>query len=214
MTLTLSSPLYIYILYIAFSDDKSGKDSAAKVLEQIGTTDDNNVIEAAANGAMVALRLAGNIAGMLIAFLALIGFLDYMFHYWGSLINWDITFTTLCGYLFYPIAFLMGIEVDDLQTAGELIGTKIVINEFVAYLDLVNVQDEIASRSNIVLIYALCGFSNLGSIGITLGGLTPLAPERTKDLTQLVVSAMISGNLACFMTACIAALLYDEARYE
>jgi len=194
-------------------DKKGNKEAMEEMLSQIGKGDESNVIEAAANGAMVALRLAGNIAGMLIAFLALIGLLDYLFAFWGSLIDWDIDFTTLCGYIFYPIAWLMGIEVDDCLAAGELIGTKVVVNEFVAYLDLVN-NDTLSSRSNIILIYALCGFSNLGSIGVTLGGLTPLAPERTKDLTQLVISAMIAGNLACFMTACIAALLYDPSRYE
>merc|ERR1712083_163766 len=94
------------------SENKDGKDGAAAVLAQIGKGTETNVIEAAANGAMVALRLAGNIAGMLIAFLALIGFLDYLFAYWGSLVGWDITFSLLCGYLFYPIAFLMGIEPD------------------------------------------------------------------------------------------------------
>jgi len=198
------------------SEEKERNEDAIKdVLNQIGKGSESNVIEAAANGAIVALRLAGNIAGMLIAFLALIGFLDYMFSYWGSLIDWDITFTKLCGYIFYPIAFLMGIHPDDCQIAGELIGTKVVVNEFVAYSDLEYVYaDSLSLRSNTILIYALCGFSNLGSIGVTLGGLTPLAPERTKDLTQLVVSAMIAGNLACFMTACIAALLYDESRYE
>ena len=177
------------------------------------------MIEAAANGAAVAVGLAANIAGMLIAFLALIAMLDYLFAYWGSLINWEITFTKLCGYIFYPMAAIMGIQPSDCQIAGELIGQKVVINEFVAYvglLDQVNAEggSTISSRSEVILIYALCGFSNLGAIGITLGGLRPLAPSRSKDLTELVLSAMIAGNIACFMTACIAALLFDPDRYD
>ena len=101
----------------------------------------------------------------------------------------------------------------DAQIAGELIGQKVVLNEFVAYLGLLSSLDQISARSEVILIYALCGFSNFGSIGITIGGLTPLAPKRGKDLTELVLSAMIAGNVACFMTACIAALLYDPDRY-
>mmetsp|Transcript_52430 Transcript_52430/g.47072 ORF Transcript_52430/g.47072 Transcript_52430/m.47072 type:complete len:654 (-) Transcript_52430:50-2011(-) len=205
-------------------DGDEDEDDLEKVLKQIGAGNETNVIEAAANGAAVAISLAANIIGMLIAFLALIALLDYIFSWWGSLINWDITFTTLCGYLFYPVALAMGIEPSDAQIAGELIGQKVVINEFVAYLGLLGAlcpQDEdgnclpslISARSEVILIYALCGFSNFGAIGITIGGLTPLAPKRGKDLTELVLSAMIAGNVACFMTACIAALLYDPDRY-
>eukprot|EP00483_Globobulimina_turgida_P009917 UN09936 len=151
---------------------------------------------------------------MLIAFLGLVALLDYLFAYWGSLINWEVTFTIFCGYIFYPIAILMGITPSDAQIAGQLIGQKIVVNEFVAYLGLLAEMENISSRSSVILVYALCGFSNFGSMGITLGGLTPLAPSRSKDLTQLVLSAMISGNIACFMTACIAALLFDPDRYD
>ena len=183
------------------------------MLKQIGRGSETNVIEAASNGAAIAVGLAANICGMLVAFLALVEMLDYLFIWWGSLIDWDISFTTLCGYIFYPIAWMMGIKAKDCQTAGELIGLKVVINEFVAYSGLIEVVGDISKRSEVILIYALCGFSNFGSIGITLGGLTPLAPARSKDLTQLVLSAMICGNVACFMTACIAALLFDEDRY-
>lgn len=188
-------------------------DELEKTLQQIGTGNETNVIEAAANGASIAVTLAANIIGMLIAFLALIELLNYLFSWWGSLIDWEIDFTTLCGYLFYPVALAMGIRPEDAHIAGEILGKKIVINEFVAYLALLSAKSEISARSEVILIYALCGFSNFGSIGITIGGLTPLAPSRARDLTELVLSAMISGNVACFMTACIAALLYDPGRY-
>eukprot|EP01084_Bolivina_argentea_P016391 30677_1 len=200
----------------AQNDKNAGENDANKVLEQIGHGSETNVIEAAVNGAAIAVGLAANIAGMLIAFLGLIGLLNYLFSYWGSLINWDIDFTTLCGYLFYPIAILMGINPKDAQIAGELIGIKVVVNEFVAYKELIEYIDmgSISDRSAIILIYALCGFSNFGSMGIVIGGMTPLAPKRKKDLTELVLSAMISGNIACFMTACIAALIFDPSRYD
>jgi len=194
-------------------DDEDSDNELDEILASIGSGDDRNVIEAAANGAAVAIGLAANIVGMLIAFLAIIELLNYLFSYWGSLIDWDITFSKLCGYLFFPIAFMMGVHPNDCQIAGQLIGIKVVANEFVAYTTLQGVIGEISGRTYIILIYALCGFSNFGSIGITLGGLSPLAPHRTKDMTELVLSAMISGNVACFMTACIAALLFDPDRY-
>eukprot|EP01083_Nonionella_stella_P054379 143538_1 len=199
-------------------EEEKGTDKAAKVLEQIGHGNETNVIEAAANGASIAVGLAANIAGMLIAFLAIVALLDYLFATWGSLINWEITFTKLCGYIFYPFAIIMGIHPQDAVIAGELIGQKIVVNEFLAYLGLlgeINAEggSTISDRSAIILIYALCGFSNFGSMGIMLGGLLQLAPSRAKDLTELVLSAMLAGNVACFMTACIAALLYDPERY-
>jgi len=189
-------------------------DAAEKVLEALGTGDESNVIEAAANGASLAVGLAANIAGMLIAALALIAAINYLLNWWGALVDVELSFEIICGWVMYPVAILMGIQPADALVAGEIIGIKIVINEFVAYGTLVaNVAEgSISARSEIILIYALCGFSNLGSIGITLGGLTPLAPKRANDLARLVFSAMLCGNVACFMTACIAALLYDPER--
>ena len=146
---------------------------------------------------------------MLIAFLAFIAFLDQTFAWFGSLINVELSFRIACGIIFYPLALIMGIPPHDCRTAGELIGLKIFANEFVAYAEFVQLLGTLSKRTEAVLIYALCGFSNFGSIGVILGGLTPLAPSRSKDLSELVLSAMIAGNIACFMTACVASLVYD-----
>ncbi|HMO16147.1 MAG TPA: nucleoside transporter C-terminal domain-containing protein [Pirellulaceae bacterium] len=170
----------------------------------------SNIIEAAANGAADGLKLALNIAAMLIAFLALIALIDLCLAGVGGIFGWDWSLSNLFAVLFWPLAWLMGIEVRDCVLAGDLLGKKMVINEFVAYLGLQEamqstaVDQRLSERSQIILTYALCGFSNFGAIGIQLGGIGPLAPDRRGDLASLGLRAMFGGMLACSMTACIA----------
>ena len=192
-----------------------------------------NVIEAAANGASDGMKLAINITAMLIAFLALIAMLDAILYGCGELVesiffsssdpktavdlNWSLKL--FFGYIFWPFAWMVGIEAKDCLASGQMLGTKMVVNEFVAYVDLSNFangkvldnQQEVVSlseRTQVILTYALCGFSNFGAIGIQLGGIGPLAPSRKSDLAQLGFRAMLGGMLACCMTACIAGLMY------
>ncbi|MEM7453839.1 MAG: nucleoside transporter C-terminal domain-containing protein [Planctomycetota bacterium] len=189
-----------------------------------------NVIEAAANGASDGVKLAINICGMLIAFLALIAMLDSLLGWLGEMIELclnnfrnaplDIEWSLkgLFGLLFWPLAWLMGIEMSQCGISGELLGTKMVVNEFIAYADLSSAMSamqenpadapEISKRTEVILTYALCGFSNFGAIGIQLGGIGPLAPNKKGDLAQLGLRAMLGGMLACCMTACIAGMLY------
>jgi CNT family concentrative nucleoside transporter len=176
-----------------------------------------NVIDAAAQGASDGMKLALNVGAMLIAFLGLIYMLDSSL---ATLTEWitlkatgtghRLTFTQMMGWFSQPFAWLMGIESKDLPTAGQVLGTRIVGNEFIAYLQLdpkINPDLAISERTKTILTYALCGFANVGSIGIQLGGLGPLAPDRRADLVSLGVRAMIGGLLACYMTACLAAIL-------
>ncbi len=188
-----------------------------------------NVIEAAANGASEGMKLAINICAMLIAFLALIAVMNTILHGVGEFVQGainsnreipvdiDWSLSGLFGLLFWPLAWIMGIETGDCRVSGDLLGTKMVINEFIAYDKLGNIVNppddakevvELSERSRIILTYALCGFSNFGAIGIQLGGIGPLAPKRKSDLAQLGLRAMLGGMLACCMTACIAGILY------
>ena len=184
-----------------------------------------NVIEAAAVGASDGMQLAINIAAMLIAFLALLAMLDSMLYGLGELaerivnlgrgnspVNFEWQTNALFAGLFYPLAWIMGIESRECGLAGQLLGTKMVVNEFVAYLDMGSaIADEnvgMSERTQVILTYALCGFSNFGAIGIQIGGIGPLAPSRRGDLAQLGLRAMLGGMLACCMTACIAGLLF------
>ena len=169
-----------------------------------------NVIEAAASGASEGMKLAINVGAMLIAFLALIALADMIIGQIGTWLqqdNWSLSM--LLGYLFSPLAWLMGIAKEDCLAAGRLLGTKMVANEFVAYLQLSTpeIRDTLQPRTIVILTYALSGFSNFGAIGIQIGGIGGLAPDRRSDLARLGLRAMIGGALACCMTACIAGML-------
>merc|ERR1712151_181332 len=121
-----------------------------------------------------------------------------------------LSFNAICEVIFYPFARLMGVESADLRIAATLIGYKIFANEFVAYQFLAfTYKGQISARSFYILSYALCGFSNFGSVGIQIGGITPMAPNKEKSISKLALSAMVAGNTACFITACIAGLFYE-----
>ncbi len=172
-----------------------------------------NVIDAAAEGATDGLKLALNVAAMLIAFLGLIALFDSLIGWVGSWFGLNWSLSVVLGYLFWPLAWVIGIESKDCLHAGELLGLRMVTNEFVAYQRLSswnsNPADgiELAERTRVLLTYALCGFANFGSIGIQIGGIGALAPERRGDLARLGFRAMLGGTLACLMTACVAGVL-------
>ena len=168
-----------------------------------------NLIDAAARGASDGLQLALNVGAMLIAFIALIYMADNLLRYLttNSFFPAPITFTSILGYCSAPFAFLMGIEANDCVLAGRVLGTRIVTNEFIAYSNLASSEyADLTPRSKMILTYALCGFASFGSIGIQIGGLSPLAPQKRGALVKLGLRAMIGGLLACYMTACLAAI--------
>jgi CNT family concentrative nucleoside transporter len=178
-----------------------------------------NVIEAAAEGASSGLQLALNVGAMLIAFVALVAMGNAIVGWSGGMIaNYtgysaasEWTLQKGFGYLFYPFAWLMGIPANECLQSGEILGTKMVVNEFVAYINLSGVMSDpetaFSDRTKTILTYALCGFANFSSIGIQLGGIGGIAPERRADLAKLGLRAMFGGTLAAFMTACIAGML-------
>ncbi|MBD1829357.1 NupC/NupG family nucleoside CNT transporter [Microcoleus vaginatus GB1-A2] len=169
-----------------------------------------NAVDAAASGASDGLKLAANVAAMLIAFLGLLAFFNALLGWFGGLISLpQLSLELILAYLMAPVAWLMGVPWADCAEVGIVLGKKTILNEFIAYLDLMELvkQQAISERSQIISTYALCGFSNIGSIGIQIGGIGAMAPERQGDLARLGVRAMIAGSLACFMTACIAGML-------
>ncbi|NOY22964.1 MAG: NupC/NupG family nucleoside CNT transporter [Acidobacteria bacterium] len=162
-----------------------------------------NLIDAAAEGATVGLKLALNVAAMLIAFIALI----HMFDAFLGIFHTNLK--TVLGTLFYPFAVVMGVPLKDCVSFGYLLGTKISVNEFVAYTELAKMTSAgmLSHRSIVLATYALCGFANFSSIAIQVGGIGAIAPGRKKDLAKLGLKAMIGGALASWMTACVAGLL-------
>lgn len=167
-----------------------------------------NVIDAAATGASDGLKLAANVAAMLLAFIALIAMLNGILGWLGGFVGFpQISFEMITGYLFAPVAWLMGCPWSDCIIVGSLLGKKLVLNEFVAYLDLKENVTTISERSFILSTYALCGFSNFSSIAIQVGGIGTLAPEKRPTIVALGIKSLIAGTLACLMTACIAGIM-------
>jgi CNT family concentrative nucleoside transporter len=183
-----------------------------------------NGIDAAATGARDGMKLALNVAAMLIAFLGLLALINGILQGLGSFFGMpSLSLEGILGYLFAPIAWLMGIPLADCLQVGSLLGKKTVLNEFIAYLDLKQLIENsqqlaqgkgaentvytISDRAVIISTYALCGFANIGSVAIQIGGISAIAPERQADVARLGIRAMIAGSIACFMTACIAGIL-------
>jgi concentrative nucleoside transporter, CNT family len=162
---------------------------------------DANVIGAAARGTGEGLNLALNVGAMLISFLALVALVNALLGIVG------LKLETLLGYVFGPMALIMGVPAKDALTVGNLLGTRMVLNELIAYSQLGPLKASLDPRSFTIATYALCGFANFGSIGIQIGGIGALAPERRNDLARLGLRALLAGTFANFMTACIAGLL-------
>ena len=167
-----------------------------------------NVIEAAANGATTGLQLALNVGAMLVAFMSLLAMLNWGVGKLGGLVgHGDVRFETLLGWLFAPLAWLMGTPAHECVQVGRLMGEKTVLNEFVAYSHLAGLPTPLSPRAFVIATYSLCGFSNFLSIGIQIGGIGALAPGRRSYLARLGLRALLAGSLACFMTAAIAGVL-------
>lgn len=164
-----------------------------------------NVIDAAASGAASGLKLAVNVGAMLLAFIALIALLNTLVGGTASLFGFeDVTIEWLLGYLFAPIAFIIGVPSAEMLQAGSFIGQKIVVNEFFAYVNFVEIKDSLSVSTQAIITFALCGFANLSSIAILLGGIGSMAPNRRSDIAKLGMKAMIAATLANLMSAAIA----------
>jgi CNT family concentrative nucleoside transporter len=161
-----------------------------------------NVIDAAARGASDGVMLALNVGGMLIAFISLVALIN-------GILGWAIpglSMQSILGRIFSPVAWLLGVAWNDCATIGNLMGTRMVLNEFVAYSELGKLTT-IDPHSKLIATYALCGFANLGSIAIAVGGMGALVPSRKSDIARLGFRAMLAGTMANFMTAAIAGVL-------
>jgi CNT family concentrative nucleoside transporter len=169
--------------------------------------EDVNVLDAACRGAADGARLAINIAAVLICFIAFVAFANWLLSFLPNFNDKPFTLERILGYFLSPLAWIMGVQWKDASIVGALLGKRTILNEFIAYLDLVKVKDVISYRSFTIATYALCGFANLGSIAILIGGLGTLVPERRKDFATLGFKSMLAGMLACFMTATIAGVL-------
>lgn len=164
-----------------------------------------NVIAAAAEGAANGTKIAVNVGAMLIAFIGLLSLLNGLFGLVGSLVGIEgLTFESVLGFLFSPIAWLMGVPWDEAQVVGNLIGKKTILNEFVAYVDFVQIKDTLSEHTQAVVTFALCGFANIASIAVLMGSLGAIAPGRREDAARMGMRAVAAATLANLMSATLA----------
>ncbi|KGM97541.1 Na+ dependent nucleoside transporter domain-containing protein [Clostridium novyi A str. 4552] len=168
----------------------------------------SNVVDAASTGASEGLSLALNVGAMLLAFIALVALVNAIIGFFGGLFGMaNLSLGWILGRIFAPLAFVMGIPTHDILTAGNLFGTKVVLNEFVAYAEFAKIMNTLNPKTVMILTYALCGFANISSIGIQIGGIGGLAPEKRKDIASLGVKALVGGLLTTCLTGTIAGIL-------
>lgn len=213
----MAAPCALAISKLSYPETEKSKFKNVKEVK-VDTGGEQNILEAASGGASTSIGLVANIAANLIAFLAILGFVNAALSWLGGLVGFpDITFQLICSYLFMPIAFMMGVPYEESFTVAELIGTKLFLNEFIAYEKLselksnrlTGLSDEtISIRSEIICTYALCGFANFSSFGIVIGGLSSICPSRRADISRLVMRALLTGTFVSLINACVAGLLF------
>jgi pyrimidine nucleoside transport protein len=206
----MAAPAALGMSKLFYPETEESRTKAGDINLSKGT--ERNALEAGANGAAQAIKLCANIGANLIAFLAFIKFMDSLVEYFGEIVDMDfITFEWILSKLFVPIALLMGVEWSESDLVARLIGLKTLVNEFVAYKRLGEMKEMglLSARSETIATYALCGFSNFGSIGVQLGSLGALIPQRRPDLAQIALRAMIAGSTTTFISASMAGLLVD-----
>ncbi len=203
----LSAPAGLVVAKLMVPETEVPETRAGAALQ--GESTAHNLIDAAAEGGLIGLRLALNIGALLVAFVALVALANHVIGGLGSLVGaGDLTLQSILGLGFAPIAFLMGIPWSEAREVGSLIGVKTVVNEFVAYQDLARLiqSDAISPRSATIAAYALCGFANFGSLAILLGGIDGIAPGRRAEAAALGLRSIVAGTLATCITGCLAGL--------
>jgi CNT family concentrative nucleoside transporter len=168
-----------------------------------------NIFEAIGNGAMTGLSVALSVGALLVAFVAIIYLLNGLIGWAGGLVGFEgLTLQQILGLLFAPVAWLLGVPWAEAAMAGSLIGQKLVLNEFYAYAAFIEVRDDLSPYTQLVVTFALCGFSNFSSIAILLGGLGAVVPERRQDIARFGLRAVIGGTLVNLVNAALAGMFF------
>ena len=198
----MSAPAALVIAKIIYPETE--KSETKGNLKNIAKKETQNVMDALGKGATDGLKLAANVAAMLIAFVSIISMVNYFLSFIFSM-----NMQQMMGVFFQPLAWTMGVPWDEAKILGSLMGEKIVLTELIAYSNLSDLVNEnlISNRTAVIASYALCGFANFGSIGIQLGGIGGMAPKRRRDLSKIGLKAMVAGAIASWLTATVAGLL-------
>tara|TARA_B100000029_G_scaffold171981_1_gene168333 strand:- start:126 stop:1346 length:1221 start_codon:yes stop_codon:yes gene_type:complete len=197
----MSAPAALVVSKIIYPEVEKSKTSGDMNIEI--KNGNSNAMEALGDGASDGLKLAANVGAMLVAFISIVALLNYIFGIFGTSIE------QILSIIFKPLAWTMGIPWAEAGYVGTLMGEKIVFTELIAFGDLQSMisKNQLSERSAIIASYALCGFANFGSIGIQLGGIGGIAPQRKKEIAKLITKAMIGGALASWLTASVAGVL-------
>jgi CNT family concentrative nucleoside transporter len=195
----MSAPAALVLAKIIYPEVEDSPTAGGKMVKMKKV--EGNVMESIANGTSDGMRLAANVGAMLIAIFALVAAANFALGMFG------LSIEQILGWVFAPLAFLMGVPYADIFSVGQLMGEKIVLTELIAYGHLQEMTGQLSEKSMIISSYALCGFANFASIGIQIGGIGSLAPERRGDLSKLAGKALIGGALASWLTATIAGIM-------
>jgi len=202
----MSFPATIYLTKIAIPE--TGTPETLSTVKVADERIDDNVLDAAARGTREGLMLAANVAAMLISFTALVALVNLLLSWLGGYVGWpELSLQAVLGLVLEPLAWLLGVPGRDCRAVGGVLGTRTVLNELVAYGDLGRLKDSLDPRSYSLATIALCGFANISSIGIQLGGIGALIPERRAELAQLGVKVLVVATLANFLSAAIASVM-------
>lgn len=205
----MSAPAALLMAKIIMPDTAPTGEEAEKLFAVgEGQERHRNVIMAAAIGTQQGLKLAVNVGAMVMVFVALIALVNGLLGWVGGWFGFDaLSLQMLLGYLFAPLMYLLNVPTDEIVTAGAIFGEKIITNEFIAYISLSEIQDKLSPTTVVILIFSLCGFANLSSIGILLGGLGTLIPDRMGDIAEMGIKAVIAASLANLLNAAIAGIM-------
>lgn len=207
----MTAPAGLLFAKLMWPETEKPVNDIKKVLDE-QTDKPANVIDAAAGGAAMGLQQVLSVSALLLAFVGLIALVNGFI---GGIGGWfgfeELTMQAILGYILAPLAWVMGVPWSEAVQAASFIGQKMVINEFVAYIDFLKVQDQLSEKTQIIISFALCGFANIGSLAMVMGGLAALCPERRHDLSELGMKALIGAALANLMSGTIAGLLFSIA---
>ncbi|XOV80812.1 MAG: NupC/NupG family nucleoside CNT transporter [Aestuariibacter sp.] len=199
----MAAPGGLLMAKIIMPETGAPKNELTELNPQMETN--TNIFDAAAQGAASGLRIAANVGAMLLAFIALIALLNGILSGIGGWFDYpELSFQLILGYLFQPLAWVLGVPWHEANIAGSFIGQKLVVNEFVAYLDFVGNREQLSEGTQAIVTFALCGFANFSSIAILMGGIGAMAPNRRPDLAKFGLRAVIAASLANLMSAALA----------
>uniref|UniRef100_A0A914DG44 Concentrative nucleoside transporter C-terminal domain-containing protein n=1 Tax=Acrobeloides nanus TaxID=290746 RepID=A0A914DG44_9BILA len=210
----MSAPALITVSKLMTPEIQHSKQKDMKTFRFPQCTE-TSALESISNGAIQTVRIIFSIIANLIVYVAFVTFIDTSIHWLGECVGWDISFDKLMSWAFYPVAYILGVTENHDQTMklAQLIGLKTVLNEFIAYQKMQDMllNGELEGRTQMIAIFACCGYSNFSQIGQELGIFIGLCPKRTKSFVSMAVRTLIAGAISCFMTACVAGAIVSDA---